>query len=231
VVFFGVAGAMQIAKGGTYDLGIVAMGVVFQGLPGPEILGRLVAFLWFFLLFIAGITSSVALASPTIAFLQEELGFTRKRAAQSVVGLGLLLGLFHVFFYQKGVMDEWDYWAGTFGLVVFAAIEIVLFAYVFGMDRGWKELHQGADIRIPAIYKPIMKWVTPAFLFTLLFWWAYTEAGPTLLMQNVTDPETIPYRWASRLLIIAMVAVTALLVRRAWARNGHHRDLIIKRDE
>ncbi len=231
VVFFGVAGAMQIAQGGTYDLGIVAMGVVFQGLPGPEILGRLVAFLWFFLLFIAGITSSVALASPTIAFLQEELGLTRKRAAQSVAGLGLLLGLFHVFFYQQKVMDEWDYWAGTFGLVVFAAIEIVLFAYVFGMDRGWKELHQGADIRIPRIYKPIMKWVTPAFLFTLLFWWAYTEAGPTLLMQNVSDPETIPYRWVSRLLMIGMVAVTALLVRRAWARNGHHRDLIIERDE
>jgi TRAP-type C4-dicarboxylate transport system permease small subunit len=76
-----------------------------------------------------------------------------------------------------------------------------------------------------------MKWVTPAFLFTLLGWWTYTEAGPTLLMQTVTDPETIPYRWVSRLLIVAMVAVTAILVRRAWALNGHHKDLITERDE
>ena len=34
VTFFGVAGATAIAEGGSYDLGIVAMGVVFQGLPG-----------------------------------------------------------------------------------------------------------------------------------------------------------------------------------------------------
>ncbi|MEJ2086564.1 MAG: sodium-dependent transporter, partial [Acidobacteriota bacterium] len=100
VVFFGVAGATAIANAGSYDLGIVAMGVVFQGLPGPEIAGRLVAFLWFFLLFIAGITSSVALASPTIAFLQEEIGMTRRRAALIVTGLGLGLGLYHLLFYQ-----------------------------------------------------------------------------------------------------------------------------------
>ena len=220
VVFFGVAGAMEIAHRGTFDLGIVAMGVVFQGLPGPEILGRLVGFLWFFLLFVAGITSSVALASPTIAFLQEEIGLTRKRAVQAVAGLGLLLGMFHVIFYQKAVLDEWDYWAGTFGLVVFAAIEIVLFAYIFGINRGWDELHQGADIRIPKIYKPIMKWVTPAFLFTLLIWWAYTEAGPTLLMQTVDDPSTIPYRWLSRSLMVGLVILGAFLVRRAWSRGG-----------
>ena len=76
VVFFGVSGAMAIAQGGTFDLGIVAMGVVFQGLPGPEILGRLAAFLWFFLLFVAlavlyGVFLSVA------AVLLEEISFRR----------------------------------------------------------------------------------------------------------------------------------------------------------
>jgi neurotransmitter:Na+ symporter, NSS family len=78
VTFFGVAGATAIA--GTFDLGIVAMAVVFQGLPGPELVGRIAGFMWFFLLFIAGITSSVALASPAIAFMQEEFGVQRTRA-------------------------------------------------------------------------------------------------------------------------------------------------------
>ncbi len=219
VVFFGVAGATAIANRGSYDLGIVAMGVVFQGLPGPQILGQLAAFLWFFLLFIAGVTSCVALASPTIAFLQEEIGLTRRNAARSVAALGLVLGLFHVVFYQKGVLDEWDYWAGTFGLVLFATIEIILFSFVFGIDRGWDELHEGADIKIPRIYKPIMKWVTPLFLITLLTWWTVTEAIPNVLMKGVTEAGNVPYLWLARILMIALVVVGAILIRRSWVHK------------
>ncbi len=217
VVFFGVAGATAIATGGPFDLGIVAMSVVFQGLPGPEILGRLLAFLWFFLLFVAGITSSVAMASPTIAFLQDELGLTRKRAARAVTAVALVLGLFHVLFYSRGVLGEWDYWAGTFGLVVFAAVEVVLFVFVFGIDRGWNELHRGADLRIPALYKPIMRYVTPLFLYTLLGWWAVTEALPTLMMRGVDDPSQVPYLWLSRILMLALFATGLVLIRKAWA--------------
>ena len=220
VVFFGVAGATAIANRGSYDLGIVAMGVVFQGLPGPQALGQLAAFLWFFLLFIAGVTSCVALASPTIAFLQEEIGLTRRKAATSVAVLGLVLGLFHVVFYQKGVLDEWDYWAGTFGLVLFATIEIILFSFVFGIDRGWDELHQGADIKIPRIYKPIMKWVTPLFLITLLSWWTVTEAIPKVLMQGIADTSFIPYLWLSRLLMVILALVGLVLIRRAWSAKS-----------
>ncbi len=219
VVFFGVAGATALANGGAYDLGVVAMGVVFQGLPGPEVLGRLAAFLWFFLLFIAGITSSVALASPTIAFLQEELGFSRKNAVRVIGALGLGLGMFHVVFYHQGVHQEWDYWAGTFGLVVFATIEIILFSFVFGINRGWDELHKGADLQIPSIYKFIMKWVTPLFLLILLTWWGATQAIDYLLMNNVTDASTIPYLWVSRLLLVGLVVAGLILVRKAWSQR------------
>jgi len=224
VVFFGVTGATALANGGAYDLGVVAMSVVFQGLPGPEILGRLAAFAWFFLLFIAGITSSVALASPTIAFLQEELGFNRKNAARLVGTLGLGLGMFHVVFYHKGVHQEWDYWAGTFGLVVFAAIEIILFSFVFGINRGWDELHKGADLKIPGVYKFIMKWVTPLFLLTLLTWWGITQAIPKLMMSDVTDASTIPYLWVSRLLMMSLLIVGFFLVRKAWSQRTENQD-------
>lgn len=217
VVFFGVAGATAIAQGGAFDLGIVAMGVVFQGLPGPEIWGRLSGFLWFFLLFVAGITSSVAMAAPTIAFLQDELKMARKKAAAGVVAVGILFAFFHILFYRHGVLGEWDYWAGTFGLVFFATVEIFLFSFVFGIDKGWEELHQGAELRIPAIYKPIMKWITPLFLLILLGWWGVTEAIPVLLMRGV-DPAQIPYMWASRGLMVLLLVSGLWLIHTAWER-------------
>lgn len=219
VVFFGVQGAVQVAEGGTYDLGIVAMSVVFQGLPGDPIWGQIFGFLWFFLLFVAGITSCVALATPSISFLQEEFDFTRKKAAYGIMGVAFVLGFAHVVFYDNGFMNEWDYWAGTFGLVFLATVEILLFVYLFGLDRGWESMHRGADLRVPEIYKPIMKYVTPVFLVVLLGWWGATEAVDVFLMRDVADPANLPYRWASRLLILAILGGALWLIREAWRRR------------
>jgi neurotransmitter:Na+ symporter, NSS family len=124
VTFFGVAGATAIAAGGSFDLGIVAMGVVFQNLPGGQFVGQLLAFMWFFLLFIAGITSSVALASPAMAFMQEEFGFRRGQVALGVGGVALCSASPTSGGCRFGFLDEWDFWAGTFGLVLFAFIEV-----------------------------------------------------------------------------------------------------------
>jgi SNF family Na+-dependent transporter len=218
VVFFGVAGATAIAQGGAFDLGIVAMGVAFQGLPGPEIWGRLGGFIWFFLLFVAGVTSSVAMAAPTIAFLEDELRMTRKKAAAGVVGVGIVFAMFHILFYNHGVLGEWDYWAGTFGLVFCATVEILLFSYIFGIDKGWAELHRGAKLRIPTVYKPIMKWITPSALLLLLGWWGATQALPVLLMDGV-DAARVPYLWLSRGIMLALFIVGLILIREAWRRR------------
>ncbi len=77
-----------------------------------------------------------------------------------------------------------------------------------------------SDIKIPGIFKLIMKWVTPVFLYGLLIWWTLDEAIPKLMMEDVEDPATIPYRWASRLLMLGLVAIGLLLIRKAWKSHG-----------
>src|SRR5690606_387121 len=124
-----------------------------------------------FLLFIAGITSSVALASPAMAFLQEEFGIDRRRVSLGVGGVALLLGLANIWWLRYGFLDEWDFWAGTFGLVLFAFIEVWIIRAAFGVDRFWEELPEGADLRVPLFFKFAIKWLTPAFLTGLLAWW------------------------------------------------------------
>lgn len=78
-IFLGAAAGEQ----GTFGLGFNALPNVFAQMPG----GRIVGFLWFFMLFIAAITSSVSMLQPVIAFLEE--GFGLKRHA-SAAFLGLL---------------------------------------------------------------------------------------------------------------------------------------------
>ena len=206
VVFFGVSGAMAIANNGAYDLGIVAMGVVFQGLPGAEILGRMAGFLWYFLLFIAGVTSCVALASPAIAFLQDEFKMARKKAAWAIASLGLVLGLYQVVYYNFGVLSEWDFWAGTFGLVVFATLEILLFD--LELPVGFADHPHGrrpTRERRPSLGRqsadagPGDRWLSDDQ--------AGLEAAPE---QRLIDEETPMTSFALTFMLVSMSAVTLL---------------------
>ncbi len=132
------------------------------------VLSVLSGVMWFGLLFFAGITSSLAMGTPWMGFMQDEFNFSRNKAALSFGLVTLLVGLPSVMFFSQGVFDEYDYWAGTTALVVFALAEVILFAWVFGMTKGWAEINEGSDIKIPYIFKYIIKWVTP-FLLLVVF--------------------------------------------------------------
>ena len=115
-------------------------------------------------MFFAGITSSLALGTPWIGFLTAEFKWKHKSAAWSFGLIIFLLGLPTIFFYEYGVFDEYDYWAGTVSLVVFALLESILFAWVYGIKKGWKEITLSAEIKVPIIFKYIIKYVTPVLL-------------------------------------------------------------------
>jgi SNF family Na+-dependent transporter len=219
VTFFGVTGAVAIANAGSYDLGFIAMPLVFNKLPGGQLVATLAGFMWFGLLFLAGITSSVAMATPVLSFMEENFGWSRKKGVFFIGALAVGLGLLHIVYYTGGFLDEWDYWAGTFGLVILALIETVLFVWVFGPENMWRELHMGSAWRIPKFYKFIMTSVTPLFLLVMMAWWTVTEAIPTLQMTGI-DPAQHATRWASRGVMMALLAGLMLLVRIAWARRA-----------
>ncbi|RYF80613.1 MAG: sodium:calcium symporter, partial [Chitinophagaceae bacterium] len=110
-------------------------------------------------------------------FMQDEFGWKRETSALSFGIIILILGMPTVLFFKYGVFDEYDYWAGTVSLVVFALVESVLFAWVFGINKGWREITLGSDIRLPGIYKFIIKYITPALLLAVFLGALVTPEG------------------------------------------------------
>ncbi len=168
VAFLGVAG-VAAAGIGTFDLGFKVLPMVFaqMGIFGPWI-----GFLFFFLLFLAAVTSSLSMLQPGIAFLEDTLGINRR---QSVAILGLITGLgatFVVWFSgEVKALDTLDFWAGTFLIYVLAMIQIIIFGWVLGIEKGFESAHEGSIIRIPDVFKIIMKYVAPLFLMTIFITW------------------------------------------------------------
>lgn len=214
-VFFGPLNVQAIARSGVFNLSFVTMPLVLNRLPMPALFG----FFWFFLLFLAGITSSVSLAQPAVAFLEDEFRINRKRAV-SIFGIAsFMLCQPAIFFLGRGVVDELDFWGGTFFLVVFATIETILFAWVFGMNKAWDEIHKGADMAVPGVYKFIIKYVTPLFLFIILGMWFVQEWLPIIMMKDILSANK-PFVLGTRLGLLFIFIILAVLVKVAWLRRS-----------
>jgi NSS family neurotransmitter:Na+ symporter len=291
--FYGVQEAAQIARGGSFNLGFVTMPLIFGKMLG----GPFFCVIWFALLFIAGITSSISLLQPAISFLEDEFSLNRR---QSVVWIGLLCFLMSqlaIFGLRYGVLDEMDFWGGTFLLVVFGLIEAVIFSWIFGfdfsraawkelavfalcavtltawlielppylsyvtgwfprllgphaiaisriilgmlyipllvwlqgmskekkqwfyrIDQGWQELHRGADLRVPIIYKVILKYITPLYILIILWRWL-RETGVDVITLRDVPAENYFHILSFRLVLVLLLAGICFLIYVAWVRH------------
>lgn len=231
VGYFGIEGMKDLVQqAGGLGLGFRTLPYLFQQW-GP-VLAIVAGVLWFGLLFFAGITSSLAMGTPVLGFLRDEFGWKRNSAAWAFGAIVFILGLPTVLFFQYGVFDEYDYWAGTVSLVVFAMFEIILFAWVFGIDKGWEEITRGADMKVPVIFKYIIKFVTPAILIFVFvgslpgIWDAITNDAIYAQISKATDAAAIAelkrkifFVNISRLLLVAVWGFIAFLVYKAYAKR------------
>lgn len=175
VGYLGIDGMKELlSEGGGLGLGFKTLPYLFE--QWGSLLGVIAGVAWFGLLFFAGITSSLAMGMPVMDFLKDKFDWKEKNAAWAFGVAVFLLGLPTVLFFNNGVFDEYDYWAGTVSLVILALFEIILFAWIFGMKDGWNEINQGADIKVPVIFKYIIKYVTP-----ILLGWVFINSIPDIV--------------------------------------------------
>jgi neurotransmitter:Na+ symporter, NSS family len=169
VAFLGVAGVAGQAGVG---LGFKILPLVFSKMPAGAFFGGA----FFFMLFLAAVTSSISMLQPGIAFIEEALGVGRK-VSVSILGLLTSFGTGFVLYFTEGLkaLDTLDFWIGTFLIFVLATIQIIIFGWHWGIDRGFDELERGAAIRVPRIFRVIMRWICPGFLLTIFALWLMKE--------------------------------------------------------
>lgn len=232
VGYLGIDKVVELVQTGGFGLGFKTLPYLFT--QWGAILGALAGTMWFGLLFFAGITSSLAMGTPCVSFLREEFNFSKNMAAISFGSTIFILGLPTVLFFNHGVFDEYDYWAGDVSLFVFAMLETILFVWVFGINNAWKELNIGADIKIPIIFKYIMLYITPILLIIIFltnipemyhkitFVDIKKQIASTTNVSEISElKNTMLYMSGSRILLISLFLGISFLVYIANKKRNH----------
>lgn len=218
--FLGIAG---VAGMGTFALGFNVLPLVFEKMP----FGAAFGFAFFFLLFLAAITSSISMLQPGIAFLEEVLDIGRRQSV-AILGAVTAAGSAFVVYFSKDLkaLDTLDFWVGTFLIFVLATAQILVFSWGYGMRKGIAQAEVGAAVKIPRIFVPVMKVATPLFLTTIFTLWVLVNVlgvsfggGEPEFSSYVKDLfiEPDPVAWMAVGVVLLFGAFVALLVSQAKA--------------
>jgi hypothetical protein len=163
---------------------------------------------------------------PAKAFFQEALGVTPRRAtgivtAISMVGCGFVLWFSHGPLDTGGLgvaLSTIDNWVGTFLITVLAAVQVICFAWIFGVDRGMREAMRGAHIRIPGIFRFVFLVIAPAYLVFTIAWFCWdTIPGWSRALQ--ADWAAMAAMGLVGLVVLLLIWCTAIGERR-WRAEG-----------
>ncbi|WP_448588163.1 sodium-dependent transporter [Thermocrinis sp.] len=208
---FGALAVPELAKEGTFRLGFMTMPAILMSLP----MGSLLSTVWFFLLFIAALTSSLALIQPLVALLEDEMRWSHAKA----VNVSMLLVSFGAFLsaFVPGFIDDVDFWAGTLMLLFFGLLEIIIFVWIFGVHNFHRELNTNSFLKIPKGLVYFYAVVSPVFLVILLYFWGVVQL-PKVLSQM--EPNIVISR-AFVIFMILLIAFFSVESRRRYLAGPH----------
>jgi NSS family neurotransmitter:Na+ symporter len=172
LMIFSIVFAFAIDPAQGTSLVFVAMPSIFSSME----FGMLVGASFFFLLFIAGLTSSISMFQVPVASLEDSLGFSRHKSALIITLLLLAVGLPSALSYSAlnlqsfglPFLDLLDSMFGTFGIAISAAIFVIVVGWFMGKGEIMKEVNLNSPVRIPYSILTVVKIVAPILIVSTI---------------------------------------------------------------
>lgn len=163
--------AFNLEVGAGPGLVFITLPQVFANMP----FGSLFAVVFFFLLFVAALTSSIGMLEVGVAFLEERMSMSRQKLTWLATGIVFVLGIppllsfgpwSHITFAGRNFLDMYDYFVSNLSIPLVGLLTAVLLGFVWKkedvMDEATSEgAYQSA---IYSIWYKVMKFVIPIIL-------------------------------------------------------------------
>ncbi|XP_012538363.1 sodium-dependent nutrient amino acid transporter 1 isoform X2 [Monomorium pharaonis] len=206
---FGILGNLA-HEIGSDDIGsVVRAGTGLAFVSYPEALAKftvipqLFAVLFFLMLFVLGIGTTVAFCNVIISIIKDQFPQLNQWKIAAVVAiLGFSIGIVYCTPGGQYILNLVDYFGGTFIIVFLASFEMIAISWVYGVDNFMD------DVEFMVGRRPFFYWrfcwcyLTPLFLFTILI---YFLIDMTPLMYNNEYYPTSAYAVGWTLLALGIL--------------------------
>ncbi len=141
---------------------------------------RLFGFSFFFLMLLAGLTSSVSLIEGFASSLIDKLKISRSKALMIVAIPGIIGSTLFALpqIIDPGVtgngtlgltlLDITDHWVFNYSLLIIGLVEVILIGWILGAKKIISFLNQNAHINLGKWFVILIKYIIPVLIFTVI---------------------------------------------------------------
>ncbi|MBQ0105264.1 MAG: hypothetical protein KBT47_04415 [Armatimonadetes bacterium] len=195
----------EVVHSSSIAFGMVSMSSIFSGIPG----GSVWCFLWFFLLFVAALTSSVSMVQVFISFFCDKFGITRFMSA--IVSGILWLCVFLAVILVQGGIDEFDFWTNLI-LMPIGALMMIFIVWTLG-DKFGKTFNENSKMKI-GFFEYLIKIVTPLYLLAVMIPYVYKNGWDIITCKNYESSQ-LDEIWILRgIIILYFIVITVCISRK-----------------
>ena len=220
---FSILGYMSLQSGiAVADLVTQGTGLVFIVYPTVfYVLGNwayVLGPLFFFTVYLAGLTSILSTIEPLSFSIQNKFGMTRKRTMTILIVVGALISMIYATSYGSSVLGYVDTFINQIAILLGVIFECIIFAWIFKAEKLIDFLNsRSKTIKLGKWWLLIVKYVLP--IFVTIVW----IGGMYDVVQNST-PDQLIFTVASTVILLgATLAFTLLPAKSPEWENSEER--------
>lgn len=154
--------------------------VVPEGIAHFPVLVHGFGVMFFTLLLMAGLTSSVSLFEAVVLSIMDKFNFARKKVVIAVAFLGFVGSIMFTLpmIIDKGLnsngtlglslLDLFDHWAFGYGLLICGLLECIIIGWLYDFDKLHKYINDQSSLKLGRWFRHLIRYVIPIIIITII---------------------------------------------------------------
>lgn len=192
-------------------IAFIAFPIAISTITSNYIVQGLIGFIFFFCLFIAGLSSSISMLEAFATGALDKFKISREKLVGIISFIGLLgSACFSTYAGFNYILDIVDSHVGNYIIATLGLVEVILVCKYYGVDKIRVEANVYSDFKIGRWFDILLKYVTPVLL------------GITVITNLIKGIKTmnlgnLVFGWGT---ILLMVICATVFYKKAWENKN-----------
>lgn len=207
----------------------IAFPIAISTMSSNVMVQGLLGFLFFFCLFIAGLTSSISMLESFASAALDKFDMSRER----MVGIISLVGFagsacFATYAGFNFILDIVDAYVGNIIIAGLGLVEVILISYIYGTEKLREEANRYSDFKVGIWWDYLLKYFTPLLLGAVVITNIFNLFTGLFKQDAVGQMSTIIYGWG---IVVIMIGVSIIFNNKKWTNTQQQSETIEKTTE
>ena len=188
----------------------MSQNVVVQGLLG---------FVFFFCLFIAGLSSSISMLESFSTAALDKFKISREKLVTIISLVGFVgSACFASYAGFNYILDIVDAYVGNIVIAGLGLVEVILISYIYGTDKLREEANAFSDFKVGKWWDYLLRYFTPLLLGAVVITNLFNLVTDLFSQDMVGILSNIVFGWGT---VLIMIGASVLFYKRKWTADAN----------